>query len=252
MSEPGEKAKAPEAPFNSILLKSLRSVDTALGSRGNSPFVSATHGIAMNNNGTNLITVTGNDIVISGKSFQDRLVKPSSFSATHDINQRLDSFFNGVWDSLVRLNHLGVSYFCDNLEEEAQEIQELTGSANVSLHEEVSSDPEEKWLFLGDTANWENPLVEIVLNKKDKADLIPWKPHFQIDIDTTLTLEQIKGLTDQHLGRGFVKWQLDIPDYGTVLTMGILGQIGDAKIALGIGTNIRGTEHHRRNELKPL
>lgn len=252
MTEPGEKVKTPEVPFNNVLLQSLRSVDRSLGSKGNSPFVSAAYGIAINTERKNLITVTGNDIVIAGKSFQDMLVKPSTLPATPDINQRLDSFLNGISENLVRLNHVGISYFCDDLQEEIQNLGELSKSADIPLYEERSSEPDEKWLFIGNTNNWEDPMVEFVLNNTANSTIISWKPAFQIDVDTTLTLEQVKALTDQYLGKGFVQWQLDIPDYGTVLAMGLLGSVGNAKIALGIGTNLRGTEDYRKNELKPL
>lgn len=242
--------KTPEVPFNNVLLQSLRSVNKSLGLKNNSPFVSATHWIAINTKSKNLITVTGNDIVIAGKSFQDRLVKSSTLPTTPGINQRLDSFLNALSENLIRLNHVGISYFCDDVEEEIQSLDNLSKSAQIPLYEEHSSEPDEKWIFMGNTNNWQDPMVEFVLNNNANSAVISWKPAFQIDIDTTLTLEQIKALTDKHLGKGFAQWQLDIPDYGTVLTMGLLGNVGNAKIALGIGTNLRGTEDYRKNELK--
>lgn len=247
-----ETVKTPEVPFNGVLLQVLRSVDRSLGSKGNSPFVSAPYGIAINTGDKNLVTVTGNDIVIAGESFQGKLVKPSTIPSTPNINQRLDSFLNGISGSLVRLNHVGVSYFCDDLQKEVENLKGVSGSANISLYEEQSSEPDERWLFMGNADNWEDPMVEFVLNNNANSAVISWKPAFQIDIDTTLTLEQVKVLADQHLGKGFIQWQLDIPDYGTVLGMGLLGNVGNAKIALGIGTNLRGTEEYRKNELKPL
>jgi len=52
-----------------------------------------------------------------------------------------------------------------------------------------------------------------------------WLPAFQVDIDTSLTMNELEDLTDQHfLEKDFGKWKLDIPDYGVVLAMAILGE----------------------------
>lgn len=252
MPEPGEIVKAPEVPFNSVLLKALRSVDSALAAKGNSPFVSAQHGVGIQNDGQVLVTVTNNDVVVVGKSFQDKLVSGQSTEATPDINQRLDNFLNGISNSLVRLNHVGINYFCDDMQQETQFLRSLAKTTATPLFEEQSSEPEERWLFLGNTADWQSPLVEIVLSEENKRQEMLWKPQFQIDVDTTLSIEEIKTLTNKHLGKGFVVWQLDVPDHGTVLAMGHLGKVGDANISLGIGTDKRETEYHRKNELKPL
>ncbi len=252
MTEIRETAETSEVPFNKALIDALRSVNDALREvNGNSPLVNEGRAIKVINNGTALVNVTLSDILIAGESFQDRVVTSSTSSEMTNLSQRLGTFLTGISGKLIRLNHVGVSYFADDIEQESTGIQRLAENSGIPLYEETSTDPKEKWYFLDNTDNWEEPLAEIVLNSRDE-DLDFWKPHFQIDIDTTLTLEQIRELTDQYLGKDFINWQLDIPDYGTVLTLGVLGEIGGTKIVLGIGTNIRGTEYHRRHVLIPL
>ena len=50
-------------------------------------------------------------------------------------------------------------------------------------------------------------------------------PHFQIDIDTKLTTNEIEFLTKKYLKDGFINWKLNIPNFGIVLEMGELGNI---------------------------
>ncbi len=72
-----------------------------------------------------------------------------------------------------------------------------------------------------------------------------WAPHFQIDLDTSLSFNELEKITDDSLGSRFFKWKLNIPNYGIVLGMGILGKIGNTKICLGLGTDIRDTKYQR-------
>ena len=76
-----------------------------------------------------------------------------------------------------------------------------------------------------------------------------WIPHFQIDIDTNQSIEELKKATAKYLNPNFFGWELDIPNHGVVLAMGQLGNIYGSKIYLGVGTNLRETENHRKNIL---
>ena len=40
-------------------------------------------------------------------------------------------------------------------------------------------------------------------------------PHFQIDLDTRLNIEELEFLTKNH-ERRFIGWKLDIPNYGVI------------------------------------
>ncbi len=57
----------------------------------------------------------------------------------------------------------------------------------------------------------------------------------------------MKKATTKYLKPNFFDFELNIPNHGVVLAMGQLGNINGTKIYLGIGTNLRGTEYHRKN-----
>jgi hypothetical protein len=122
----------------------------------------------------------------------------------------------------------------------------------LGLFEEKSGSKISKWLFIGDTENWENPLFELVLNSKITPSLKAWIPHFQIDLDTNLSTEELETLVQKHFGYKFFSWKLNIPNYGVVLAMGMLEEINGMKVYLGLGTNLRNTKYHRENILKLL
>lgn len=250
MSEPNEQIKSPERTLNIALITTLKGLDNVVAKRGKSPF-EFRNGVAILKSGDKqLATITSTDILVGGLSLGDRLPLDGS---TGDFNpERFESFMQTVQDKLIRLNHLGVSYLCSDLETETQILKTGLSRSGIKLYQEPSPDHSQRWLFAGDRTNWQSPLFELVLNQGDPEQTDFWAPHFQIDLDTALPIEELKQITDQALGQDFLKWQLDIPDYGTVLAMGVLGSIGKTKIALGLGTNLRGTEFHRKNELQEL
>ena len=47
-------------------------------------------------------------------------------------------------------------------------------------------------------------------------------------------------------GSDFIQWKLDIPNYGVVLEMGMLGSVRGTKIYLGVSTNLRNTKYLSR------
>jgi len=93
-------------------------------------------------------------------------------------------------------------------------------------------------------------MCELVLNRRSSKDF--WRPHFQIDVDTTLQRSEVLDIAKKYLGMDFIRWELNIPNYGVVLMMGVLENIGGSKIVLGIGTKLRNTEHLRKGELRLL
>ncbi len=152
----------------------------------------------------------------------------------------------------IRLNHVGISYFCKDISAELEEYKIALKNTSFKMYEESSEDPYQKWFFVGNINDWQAPLVEIVLNKLDTKDYQEWVPHFQIDIDTNFSIDELETVSKEIFGTSFWKWKLDIPNYGVVLAMGLLGEIDGIKIALGLGTNLRGTQYHRENLLIEL
>lgn len=253
MYEPNEKLPPTQVPFNSELLKVLNSLDKILKAKGLTPLNIQGNNCMLVSGETILATISSTDIRVLGQSFEQKVVpERSNPQVTPRINQRIVPFLDKIADQIIRLNHLGLSYGCTNPEDEISLLRAQATDTRIPLHREISDSPDSTWLFLGDTAHWQQPLFEIVLNNIQPDDTPQFPPHFQIDLDTTLTIKEIKAVTHQFLGPDFVSWQLDIPDYGTVLAMGSLGKIGNTEILLGLGTDKRGTEFHRKEGLKPI
>lgn len=161
-----------------------------------------------------------------------------------------EKFLIDMGNSFVRLNHLGISYACNAFETEIFQYKNSLTNTKFSLYEEPSGKSNAKWLFIGNTIDWQSPLFEIVLTKNAPETENTWLPHFQIDIDTTLNQNKLEKKLTQCFGSDFVQWKLDIPHYGVVLVMGMLGSIDGTKIYLGVGTNLRNTQYHREQILK--
>lgn len=97
-----------------------------------------------------------------------------------------------------------------------------------------------------------DPLFEIVLEEDPDKKADSHRPHFQIDLDTDLTIEELEALTEKHFGKDFFSWKYHIPNYGVVMGMGKLGEVSGAKIFLGLGTKLRLTQFHREEILKEV
>jgi len=161
-------------------------------------------------------------------------------------------FLNAISSKVLRLNHIGVSYWCENIENELLEYQNAIKGSDLKVYEEFSGNPKNRWFFLRSDPKWTVPLIEIVLNQSKNYYEDEWMPHFQIDIDTSLDYKELIFLTNKFLKHDFFSWNMNIPNYGVVLGMGLLGTINNTKIYLGLGTNLRNTKYHREVSLKEV
>lgn len=148
------------------------------------------------------------------------------------------------------MNHVGISYFCKDLNDEIAYYKNLIKDSNLNLYEENSGMAEKKWIFIGDNANWEDTLFELILVESANETQNVWLPDFQIDIDTNLNAEEIKEIANKTIWNNFIDWELNIPDYGVVLCSGILGDIKGTKISIGIGTKLRDPKYQRESLVK--
>lgn len=164
--------------------------------------------------------------------------------------EKFDKFIHKVFPNIIRLNHVGISYYCLSIKEEMMFYKKRLGTN--PLYEETSGNTYSRWFFLGEISKWENPLFEIVLNKGNTEYINEWIPHFQIDLDTNLQFNEIKKITNEIYGENFIKWSLDVPNFGVVLCMGRIFEVGNTKMYLGIGTNLRNTRYHRNELLKKV
>lgn len=202
--------------------------------------------------GSTLVDISEKEICINGESFNGRITpsKKSKLDTSIDM-ARLEAFMDELVSiSDVNVNHFGISYYCADIKTEVDSLKKLVGIGE--LHEETSGISTTKWLFIGDTNNPSKPLFELILNERSKPVLSSWVPHLQIDIDTTLSAEELKKVIAKQLGADWIKWSIDVEGIGTPLVMGRLCSIDGIKVYLGIGTDKRDRNWHRSEALKKL
>lgn len=194
--------------------------------------------------GSDLLKVGKNGIILLSQCNLDKKITFEEKRGIQDnINGGFKPFLDKIAGSVVRLNHVGVSYACDDIEKEIDEYKKLVCGTKYGIYEEDSGFSRQRWFFIADGGNWELPLFEIVLN--EPPVIHEWVPHFQIDLDTDLDFKALTDYADSYLGNNFFKWKLDVPPYGVVLAMGFLANIQNTKICLGVGTKTRGVEYKR-------
>lgn len=199
-----------------------------------------------------LLKVDSDSIIVPGLPLNNSFCKKTSPLKDNfvDINQ-IESFVSTLSErkSLLRLNHVGFCYLVNSPKAEKQRLIELVQAKGLSLYVEESSDSS-VWLYIGDRSEWDDPLVEFVLveeiNDKWKDY---WLPHFQIDIDTNLVVEDIESIVSQ-IFKGEIKpFRMVVTNnYVSVLRVR-LGIIGGININLDLGTEGRMPRFHREKLL---
>jgi hypothetical protein len=201
-------------------------------------------------NSVTISEINKKSIILFGEDFTKKIIPVKNTQSSYLISiDRIKTFFSKIKDSLVRLNHLGISYSCSSIVNEIAGIKKLLQGTNFKLYEEPADLLSQRWFFIGNFKNWKYPLFELVMTESNVTLCTKKLPHFQIDIDTKLTTNEIEFLTKKYLKDGFINWKLNIPNFGIVLEMGELGNISGVKICLGLGTNLRSTKHQREKEL---
>jgi hypothetical protein len=193
------------------------------------------------------VEMTKNKILFVNKMNLLEKIKPRIMKTDILESQKIRAFLNEISPSFIRLNHVGVSYYSEDPIEEIKKYQDTIKETGLKIYQEQSESLYEKWYFIGDRKRYETPLCEIVLNSASNDWYKDWLPAFQIDIDTSLSMEELEKISEKHFGKNFWKWKLDIPDYGIVLAMAIIGEINGVKLTFGVGTNLRNIELQRKS-----
>ena len=197
-----------------------------------------------------LYQISKDKIDVCGIDFNDKIFINDKKDQDIDI-KKLNQFIKEL--NIVRLNHIGLSYSVKDLKEEIKDIKsklkdKTKNKHNYNLYQEENGSKKNFWGFLGTNVIKKKkiePMFEVVLTETKGTKPTSWRPHFQIDYDTPKSYEEIVDLSNKIFGRNVFTWKLDIKGYGVVLAMGKIGSIGDVKIFLGIGTNLRGSEYQR-------
>lgn len=152
---------------------------------------------------------------------------------------------------IIRLNHIGFGYNVKSQKEERQRLIELVKKTNQYLYEEESNDFG-LWLFLGNTANWEKPLIEFVPVEQDHPTIDYFLPHIQIDIDTKLNSKELTKLINNIFHNKIKLIYLAVFKDVPCIVRFRLGVIDGVNIFLDLATNSRKVEYHRKNLLKKI
>jgi len=188
--------------------------------------------------------------------------------------QVLDS----LWTNNISLNHVGIGYNTEDIDEEVKKIVDIVKSSSHKIYEDPEGKKENmRRLFVGD-AEKNNPMFEIVLPDKE----LQIRPHMQFDVDTDLSPEEIqervsnyfgekmlqwymddypefekiinvgtrmREKTSHSLGGKMLDWHLDIPEVGRILYMGTY-ENSFLDMRIWIWTNLRSRKAHRKSMIE--
>ncbi len=174
---------------------------------------------------------------------RDQMIQPALF-------RKLIRLLN-IHKSIVRLNHVGFCYRVSSQQEEKNRLIKLVRNTGFHAYEEQSGD-ETVWLFIGNSKEWEKPMLEFVLVEKTSDRWVNyWLPHIQIDIDSTLSEKQIIEYAKTIFGNLITPFPIIIN--GTVYIIRLrLGSANGINIDLDIATNKRNVRYLRQHLFKQL
>lgn len=153
--------------------------------------------------------------------------------------------------SLVRINHIGFCYKVDNLDEEKSRLVQMANNTSFQLYEESSND-QNLWLFLGNLIEYDTTTLEFVLVEHSADRWVEyWLPHVQIDIDTTLSEEQIRTLVKNACGNQIKPYAIKIGGVAYIIRCR-LGNIDGVNINLDLATNKRDVKFLREKIWKKI
>lgn len=192
---------------------------------------------------TEIITPVGNILPLLSECKSKLPDHPVNFEL---LKQLINTLNNDR--SIVRLNHIGFCYKVDSQEKEKERLINLLRQTKFHLYQEKSND-DGLWLFIGDTINWEEPMIELVPVEKTNDKWVDyWLPHIQIDIDTNLTAEEIEDRTTSVFTNAIEPYSITID--GTVyIVRNHLGIIDGINIKLDLATSARNVKFTRQHLL---
>jgi hypothetical protein len=205
--------------------------------------------------GRALLEISATDIQIPGITLPVNFFgKPSSLPDEFVSMAQIKELFQYLTANNLfgRLNHLGFCYAVDSAQLEKERLIAEVKKTRLHLYEEVSDDSS-VWLFLGDTSNWQSPMLEFILNEKTtdpRKDY--WLPHFQIDIDTYLNGDEIEKLIIDNFKGKIEPFRIIETKEMIILVRARLGIISGINIALDLGFEGRMTRHLRTKLLTQL
>ncbi len=195
---------------------------------------------------TEIITPIGNILPLLLKHKSKLSNQPIKFKLLEQLINELTKN-----KSIIRLNHIGFCYKVASQEQEKQRLVNLVKQTRFHLYQEKSND-DALWLFIGNLENWEKPLIEMVPVVKTNDKWVNyWLPHIQIDIDTTLTSQEIEDLITTVYNKTIKPYLFTI-DGIVYFVRNRLGCVDRININLDLATNSRNTKFHRQHSLTKI
>lgn len=196
------------------------------------------------------------------KSTKDSIITPYELSLQTIFNQpsslidedeclnsdQIREFFNDLKSKgkLIRLNHLGFCYRVNSITKHKKDIIKISRDNQFMTYEMESSDNSE-WVFVGNTCNWREPMLEFLPLEGETVDkeIDYWLPHIHICIDTNLSFKEIKKSVDQ-IYKGLRIATLNYyGDYITQVRVWV-GVVSGINLYLDIGTFAQNMRYARK------
>lgn len=208
------------------------------------------------------ITITDNELLsISDNKILTPIGNVSPLLSHHKSNlkdqfvslQSVYKLINNLTENnaLVRLNHVGFCYKVSSQQQEKERLIKLLRNSKMHLYEEPSND-ESAWLFIGNADRWEDAMIELLPIEKTEDKWVEyWLPHVQIDIDTSLSEQEIKSYIRSNLGDSVTLFSIAI-DGVVYIVRNRLGTIDGINITLDLATNSRNVKYQRQILLKRI
>jgi hypothetical protein len=153
-------------------------------------------------------------------------------------------------NSVIRLNHIGFCYKVNSQNKERVKIKNEIAKTNWNLYEMESNDAG-LWLFIGNNVNWQDPMIELLPVEKTNDKWVNyWLPHIHIDLDTTLSNQEIeKSINDMFKGKitPFRSCVINGIVYGIRARLGIVSGVN---INLDFASKERDVRYSREQLLK--
>lgn len=205
--------------------------------------------------GKELIWITKDSIEsvvasLTNSVFMARSNVPDEFLSMIDIGvfvKRLQSY-------IKRLDHIGFCYAISSQEDERERIINEVIKTDWHLYEMESVDLA-KWYFIGDKRNWQDPMIEllpVVIPHEIPEDLSYWMPHIHIDINTSLSVDEIVKMSTDTFGNTRKPMLYTDPKWGTHCVRIWLGVISGMNFQLDLSTKVRNLEWVRKNMLHEI
>lgn len=95
-------------------------------------------------------------------------------------------------------------------------------------------------------------LLPVVVPKDPPKDIPYWMPHIHIDINTSLSADEIVGVIKQVVGDSRTPIRYTDPERGTHCVRLWLGTVSGVNINLDLSTKVRNLEWVRNNMLREI